>query len=390
MPVWECRYVDAMKKSKTKRTPSSSGGRRKKTGYRKGFSRSLKVALYLIAVFLFAMILLVGTVGLGSSVKKRTELFIPTGATYAQVQDSLRASGNIRMMNFEILSRIKAYPVLVKPGRYVLQRGSTALQVVNKLRSGNQDEIKLVFNKVRKMEDLAGIVSRQIEADSVSIIRLLKDEAFLSQFTYSRTENEDNDPAEEILVLNPENVMACFIPNTYYCFWNTDAEGFFRRMYREQDHFWNDFRRGQAKALGMNRLQVMTLASIVEEETQKKDERADVASVYLNRYRKGMLLQADPTVKFAVGDFSLRRILREHLRTDSPYNTYLNKGLPPGPICTPSISSIEAVLENKQTPYLYFCAKADFSGYHAFASTYAQHLANARAYQRELNRQGIR
>lgn len=366
--------------------PSS---KRKGASSSRGFSKKLKLTLYSIAVLVFIVMVLVGTIGMGSCVKKRTEIFIPTGATYAQVQEMLRESGNIRMLNFEVLSRMKTYPMLVKPGRYVLQRGSTALQVVNKLRSGNQDEIKLIFNKVRTLEDLAGVIAGQIEADSLSIIRLLRDEEFLGQYKYPEVEVGDLEESE-MIPFDEETVIACFIPDTYFCFWNMDAEAFFRRMFYEQDRFWNEFRRGQARALGMNRVEVMTLASIVEEETIRKDERGDVASVYLNRIRKGMKLQADPTVKFAVGDFGLRRILKEHLQVESPYNTYQNTGLPPGPICTPSVSSIEAVLENKPTEYLYFCARSDFSGYHAFAKSYSQHMANARAYQRELNRRGIR
>lgn len=366
--------------------PSS---KRKGASSSKGFSKKLKLTLYSIAVLVFIVMILVGTIGMGSCVKKRTEIFIPTGSTYAQVKQLLKESGNIRMLHFEVLSQIKTYPVLVKPGRYVLQRGSTALQVVNKLRSGNQDEIKLVFNKVRTLEQLSGVVARQIEADSLSIIKLLRDDEYLSRYTYPELEVSDLEEAK-LLPFNQQSIISCFIPNTYYLFWNTNAEDFLKRMMYEQDNYWNEFRRGQAKALGMNRVEVMTVASIVEEETNKVDERDDVASVYLNRLRKGMKLQADPTVKFAVGDFGLRRILREHLQVESPYNTYRNKGLPPGPICTPSVSSIEAVLENKPTDYLYFCAKSDFSGYHAFARNYAQHMANARAYQRELNRRGIR
>ncbi len=377
------------KKSNSK---AKRGHRGKATGKsKKGFSKSLKITLYLIAVFLFALMVMVASVGLGSAVKKRTEIFIPTGAGYAQVQDSLRASGGVHMYKFNLIARAKAYPELVKPGRYVLQRGMTALQVVGKLRSGDQDEIKLIFNKVRTIPQLAGIVSRQIEADSASIAGLLLDEGFLARFSFPADEQgQETVSSGNRLPLDRDRVMACFIPNTYYCYWDMDAEAFFERMYREQDRFWNEFRRGQARALGLNRLEVITLASIVEEETQKDDEKADVASVYLNRLRKGMPLQADPTVKFALGDFSVRRILGDHLYVESPYNTYRRRGLPPGPICTPSVSSIEAVLENKPTDYLYFCAKADFSGYHAFASTYSRHRANARAYQRELDRRGIR
>lgn len=357
---------------------------------KKKFSKRLKYGLYAAAVCIFAVMVLVASVGMGSAVRKRTELFIPTGASYAQVQDSLRTSGNVSMFKFEIISRLKSYPTCVKPGRYVLQRGSTAMTVIKKLRIGMQDQIRLTLRKVRTPEALAGIVSRQIEADSASIVQLLNDQAFLSGFQFPAQEYENPDDVTDTLPLTPQTVMCCFIPDTYYCFWNMDAKSFFSRMFYEQNRFWNGFRRGQARAMGLNRVQVSTLASIVEEETLNNEERPDIASVYLNRYRKRMPLQADPTVKFAVGDFGLRRILKEHLKTESPYNTYLQYGLPPGPICTPSVSSIDAVLQNKPTKYLYFCANADFSGTHSFAESYSKHLANARAYQRELTKRGIK
>ena len=348
----------------------------------------MKVGLYVLAVFIFGLMVCVAAIGMGSAVKARTELFIPTGASYAQVQDSLRASGNVQMFKFEFLSRVKGYPEAVKPGRYVLDRGITALAVVDKLRAGDQDEVRITLNKIRDIGQLAAIVSKRIEADSASIAEVLRDSIFLSRFSYAF---EDADSAtRSALQVNPGNVLGCFIPNTYYCFWDTDAETFFKRMYWELNDFWDGERRVMADSMKMNRLEIIALASIVEEETNKKDERADIASVYLNRLRRRMLLQADPTVKYAVGDFGLKRILKEHLAVESPYNTYKERGLPPGPICTPSISSIDAVLENKQTKYLYFCAKPDFSGCHVFATSYARHLANARAYQRELNKLGVK
>jgi len=180
-----------------------------------------------------------------------------------------------------------------------------------------------------------------------------------------------------------------FIPNTYEFFWNTSAKGFFDRMKKEHDTFWNGSRDKKAKEIGLDRIKVSTLASIVEEETIKVDERPRVAGVFMNRLQKGMPLQADPTVKFAVGDFSIRRILKKHLQVDSPYNTYRNKGLPPGPINAPSISSINAVLNYEKHQYLYFCAKPDYSGYHLFARTLAEHNRNAREYQNFLNKERI-
>ena len=376
------------KPRKRRHRPNAYYGSVYGTGNRKRFSRKLKVGLYVLAVFIFGLMVCVAAIGMGSAVKARTELFIPTGASYGQVQDSLRASGNVQMFKFEFLSRVKGYPEAVKPGRYVLDRGITALAVVDKLRAGDQDEVRITFNKIRDIGQLAAIVSKRIEVDSASIAEVLRDSVFLSRFSYAF---EDADSATRLaLQVNPGNVLGCFIPNTYYCFWDTDAETFFKRMYWELNDFWDGERRAMADSMKMNRLEIIALASIVEEETNKKDERADIASVYLNRLRRRMLLQADPTVKYAVGDFGLKRILKEHLAVESPYNTYKERGLPPGPICTPSISSIDAVLENKQTKYLYFCAKPDFSGCHVFATSYARHLANARAYQRELNKLGVK
>ena len=376
MRVWVWKFDRSMRKK-----PTYYGRRKKK------FSRKLKISLYGAAVLVFALMCLVASVGMGSAVRNRTEIFISTGSSYKAVQDSLRQSGNIKMLNFNILSRAKSYPERVLPGRYVLQRGMTARQVVEKLRRGHQDQVKVTFNKVRTVAQLAGVISKQIEADSVSLATLLSDSAYLASFQYPLSEDASTDAPTQ--PFDTRTVLAVFIPNTYYFYWNTDAEGFFRRMYGEQNKFWNDFRKGQAYAIKLNRVQVSTLASIVEEETLKTDERPDIASVYMNRLRKGMLLQADPTVKYAVGDFALRRILKEHLQADSPYNTYKNKGLPPGPICTPSVSSLDAVLQNKPTNYLYFCARADFCGYHSFAADYAHHRANARAYQKALTERGI-
>ena len=355
---------------------------------RKHFSRKLKAGLYLLAVFIFGLMVCAASIGMGSAVKARTEVFIPTGATYAQVQDSLRSSGNIRMFKFEILSRIKGYPDWVRPGRYVIPADVTASTVVNKLRSGDQDEVRVTFNKVRTVEQLAGIVSKRIEADSASLVAVLSDTLYLSRFTYAF---KDADSLQkEALRVTPENVLACFVPDTYHLYWNTDAEAFFRRMYWEFERFWNERRQKEADSLGMNRLEIISLASIVEEETNQKDERPDIASVYLNRLRRGIPLQADPTVKYAMQDFGLRRILYKHLKYPSPYNTYINKGLPPSPICMPGKNAIEAVLDFEEHDYLYFCARPTFDGYHNFARTLREHNANARAYSAELNRRNIR
>ncbi len=324
---------------------------------------------------LFALLVTGGLVLLGAylvmfapNVKKDGFLYIPTGSTYQQVQDSLQKHDFLKKpANFDIWQRAKEYYAYVKPGRYELRKGMTNRQLVNILRSGSQTPVKLTFTNIRTLNQFAKRISTQIEADSASLMAMFTDSRFL----------------EENQISVPE-IHAFFIPNTYELWWNTNALQFVERMKIEHDNFWNDERKKKAKALNLSPIQISTLASIVEEETRKNDEKPLVASVYINRLKKGMLLQADPTVKYAVGDFGLRRILNVHLTFDSPYNTYKNKGLPLGPICFPSVSSLDAVLNAPSTEYLYFCAKADFSGYHAFAKTYTEHLKNARKYWQAL------
>ena len=212
-----------------------------------------------------------------------------------------------------------------------------------------------------------------IEADSADIAALLKDEETAKKYGF-----------------NKQTFCSMFIPNTYEFWWNTSAEEFVQRMADEYKKFWNDDRKAKANELGLSQSQVSTLASIVESETQKNDEKARIAGVYINRLKKDWLLQADPTVVFAAGDFTIKRILNKHLEINSPYNTYKYKGLPPGPICIPSTTSIDAVLNYEHHNYMYFCAKEDFSGYHNFATTNAQHEANARRYHDALRKAGIR
>jgi UPF0755 protein len=236
------------------------------------------------------------------------------------------------------------------------------------LRSGAQTPVSVTFNNIRKLDDLAGKVSRQIEADSLSLIRCWRDREFLRS-----------------LQTSPEKVMMIFIPNTYEFWWTTDTYEFTARMHKESGKFWDESRKLKARAAGLSMEQVVILASIIEKETQKDDEKPVIAGVYINRLRKGWPLQADPTVVYAVGDFEMKRVLTVHTQIDSPFNTYKHTGLPPGPICLPSISSIDAVLSFKKHDYMFFCAKADFSGYHAFSRTLREHNRFAKAYQMALN-----
>ena len=274
---------------------------------------------------------------------------------------------------FAPLMKHYKYDQRVKPGNYAIRPGDSMRDICLRLLSGNQTPVKLVLPSVRTLDRLAGAVSKQIMIDSAAVMGLLTDVRFLDSLGYTS-----------------ETIPCLFIPNTYEVYWTMSPEQFVTRMVKERNAFWTPARTAKAKALGLTPNEVITLASIVDEETVKNDEKPMVAKLYLNRLKRGMLLQADPTVKFALGEFELRRILYVHLQTNSPYNTYKYAGLPPGPIRIPTISAIESVLNPANHSYLYMCAKEDFSGYHNFATTLTQHNVNARRYQQALNRRGIK
>lgn len=300
-------------------------------------------------------------------------IYIPTGAAFADVVDQLN---NIvvleNLKSFEWVARKKKYDQSIKAGRFKIRNGMNNNELVNLLRAGKQDPIRLIFNNVRTLEALAGKISTQIEADSSALLNAFKDTLYYEQYG-----------------LNAETFISIFIPNTYHFFWNTSANQFVERMYEEYNKFWSDAKLKRLEEIGLTKLDVSTLASIIDEETTKNDEKARIAGVYINRLQRRIALQADPTVKFAVNDFTIKRVLTKHLQIDSPYNTYKYRGVPPGPIRIASISSINAVLNYEQHKYLYFCAKSDFSGYHDFAKTLAEHNKNAQSYRRALNKQRI-
>ncbi len=307
------------------------------------------------------------------NVKTERVFIIPEGATYNQVVDSLQAYDILNNYKaFHWVSKKKSYQETVKPGRYLLRKGMNTNQIVNKLRAGDQDPVNVTFNNARFNEDLAGKVSRYLQTDSLSILQLFSNEELIAKYGFT-----------------PETFRAMFIPNTYQFFWTTSANDFAARMKKEYDRFWNETRLKKAEEIGLSPVEVITLASIVQEETAKSDELGKVAGLYINRLQMGMPLQADPTVKYAVGDFSLRRILHVHLEVDSPYNTYKNAGLPPGPVNFPEVSAIDAVLNYEKHNYLYMAAKEDFSGYHNFARTLAEHNRNASRYRAALDKMQI-
>ncbi|MFN8153149.1 MAG: endolytic transglycosylase MltG [Bacteroidia bacterium] len=301
-------------------------------------------------------------------------IYIPTGAKFVDVMRLLNEQGLLKnSASFEWVAQQMKYSSNVKPGKYQIRRGMSNRELIGLLRSGKQTPVRLTFSNIRTVSELAGVAGAKLEADSAAILFLMKDDAYQEKFGFTG-----------------ENSLCVLIPNTYEFNWNTSAEEFYERMAKEYKKFWTDTRKNKAKTIGLSQNEVIVLASIVEQETKKNDEKPIVAGVYMNRYNKGWKLEADPTLVYANGDFSIRRVLNEHKEIDSPYNTYKYTGLPPGPICMPAISTIDAVLNYVRHEYMYFCAREDFSGYHAFAKTYEQHLLNARRFQKEMDRRGIR
>jgi len=286
------------------------------------------------------------------------------------LQDS---AGCRRIHLFKILAEYRRYPQNMKSGRYAIEPDMNNHQVLNRLRFGQQTPVRITFNNIRLLDELASRLTGQLMISEAELLSFLQDEKRCTSLGFDTI-----------------TIKTLFIPNTYEVYWNIPAEKLMERMKREYDAFWNESRINKAKALRLSPVEVSILAAIVEEETAMPDEYPVVAGLYINRLYKGMLLQADPTVKYAVGDFSLRRLLTVHTETESPYNTYLHGGLPPGPIRIPSINAIDAVLNYTKHHYLFMCAKEDFSGRHNFAVTLSEHNRNAQKYHAELNRRGIR
>lgn len=296
-------------------------------------------------------------------------LFIKPGESFPQLQARLYNERYVQDgISFGVLSKLMDYDENVKPGHYVLKKDMTNIQAIRLLRSGDQTPLHITFNNLRTKKELARRLSKNLVAEEQELFRLMNDSATVAAYGFDTL-----------------NIVSMFIPNTYQFFWTSNAEDVMERMHQEYERFWNQERRQKAERLGLSPQEVSVLASIVQAETSKADEMPRVAGVYLNRLNKNMRLEADPTLVFAANDFSIRRVLNEHKAIDSPYNTYMYRGLPPGPINIPHISAVDAVLNAEDHKYLFFCAKDDFSGYHAFAASYHEHLRNARKYQKALN-----
>lgn len=339
-----------------------------------------KKRLIIIAAIILALAL-VGYLIIGKSLwdsnvkfsEESKPIFIPTNATFDEVMQIMRDSSILKNeASFLTVAKLMKYNN-PKPGRYVIKKNQSNRQIISKLRSGSQDPYKIVVNNIRTIYDLAGKASRYFETDSLTFLQYLTDVNTASSFGFA---NED--------------FLTMFIPNTYEMFWTTSPEKFVTRMKKEYDDFWNDEKLEKIKKNNLDKTQAYIVASIVEKESNYDPERPTIAGVYLNRLKAGEKLQADPTVVFATGDFTLQRVLFSHLKIDSPYNTYMYSGLPPGPICMPSIASLNAVINAENHEYMFFCAKPDNSGIHAFAKDYAEHQKNAAAFSAWLNSLNIK
>lgn len=295
-------------------------------------------------------------------------LLIPEGSDFSGVRDTLFKYNYVQdMVSFSFIAKLMGYDVSVKPGRYRLNKNMSNVAAIRLLRAGIQEPTYITFNIVRLKEDLATRITQNIEMTPADFL-----------FTLDRYGKENKKGFDE------NTVLCQFIPNTYEVYWNISPDALIRRMEEEYERFWNETRTGKAAALDLTPVEVSILASIVQAEARNIDEGPVISGLYLNRLRKNMYLQADPTLVYASGDFTLKRVLNVHRQIDSPYNTYKYKGLPPGPINLPEIWAIDAVLDYQQHNYIYMCAKEDFSGYHNFATNLRDHNRNAERYQRAL------
>lgn len=305
--------------------------------------------------------------------KGEFNVYIKPSDTFEDLKKQLYANGLIiHRANFEFWAKYKKYDKNIKPGMYKIKNGLSNEALINKLRSGEQDPVRVIFNNIRLKKDLAEKISTLIYVDSSELLKMLNDSLISNKYGFTT-----------------QTFPVMFIPNTYFMNWNSSSEKFLERMNFEYKQFWTEARLKKAQAHDLTPIQVSILASIIDKETQQNAEKATIAGVYLNRLKRGWRLQADPTLIYALGDFSINRVLTEYIDIDSPYNTYKYSGLPPGPICIPSISSIDAVLNAENHNYLYFCAKPDYSGFHNFASSNTEHNINAQAYRNFLNKEKI-
>jgi UPF0755 protein len=342
----------------------------KKAKKKKQHSGILILAILAFVLSLCFYVLIIQ--GATSFEKEESLLLIPSNRAHKELvepwlKQNLHA---VQFSTFRVLAECFGYWDKIKPGKYTITKGTSVFKIFRKLYGGQQNIVRITINKFRTKKDLAKYLGEKLE--------------YPEQDFYQFFNNQDS---LESFGLESEKLMTIIIPNTYELYWNCSPQEFIAKMEKESSKFWDENRISKAVSLGFSKEEVYIIASIIEEETNNNAEKPLMASVYINRLQSGMPLGADPTIKFAVGDFSIKRVNLNHINStaNSPYNTYRNKGLPPGPICTPSIASIDAVLKGEKTTFLYFCAKADFSGSHSFATTAEEHFANARNYRKALD-----
>jgi len=342
----------------------------------KSASRKITTAIALVIIIVF------GFIGYSYYAKyfspnvtgNQEYLYIHTGATFSDVLKTINDQNIVKdTSTFYSAAQGMHYISRVKPGRYHLHDGMSNRKLINMLASGTQEPVTLSFHNLRLKEQFAGFVGKKIEPDSTAILNLLDSGAFVKQYGFTT-----------------DNVYTMFLPNTYQLYWNTSPEKFFKKMHAAYEKFWTGEKRTKAAALNLDPIRVTILASIVDAEALHDDEMPTIAGLYINRLKKGMKLESDPTIIFAENDFTIHRVLSRYLSINSPYNTYIHTGLPPGPIMMPSTNAINAVLDYRKSDYIYMCAKEDFSGYHNFATNMADHLINAHKYQQALNERNIR
>lgn len=340
--------------------------------------KKISFGLLVFAVVVVVLLSLVANLFLAPNIFTKTKeneyfLLIRENTSFDDLVAELTENTRIKKIStFKQTARLMKFKN-VRSGRYRIVNSMNNVTLVRMLRNGNQTPVMLKFNNIRTKEQLASRLSQQLMPDSFEILNLLNDTAFLSKYG-----------------LNPYTAVSLFIPNTYEMFWNIKAENIFERMNKEYNKFWTDERKQKAAAIPLTQTQVSTLASIVDAESNYSPEKPTIAGLYLNRLRKNMPLQADPTVIFAMGDFTIRRVLTAYTKIESPYNTYRNTGLPPGPIRIPTITGLDAVLNYEKNDYIFMCAKETLDGQHNFANTWAEHQRNAARYQKALNERGIR
>lgn len=321
-----------------------------------------------VGLFLFCLPLLTKKAAHDALIK------IPRNATEEMVRDSISKyldddyAGKVMTV-----SRLRGSVIAGRHGAYLIRQGMSPLQAEHRLSHGAQQPLTVTINQFRTLETLAQRVAAKLDFTAGELMDKVKNDSILIRYG-----------------LTKEQALSLFIEDSYDFYWNASPETFINKIGANYNRIWNEERVKKASDLGLTPAEIMTIASIVDEETSKTDEKDKIGRLYINRYLKGMKLQADPTVKYAVGDFSIRRILKTHLKTESPYNTYLNSGLPPGPIRTTSVATIDRILNSEPSDAIYMCAKEDFSGYHNFAATYKEHLENAKRYQTALDKRGIK